>query len=247
MTALGAVPDVDPTFEILLPRPADAVWLAFRDPELVKRWYGWEFDGLDEEIKALFVEGAVADRDSRSIHIGGHLFTFIPAEQNTHLKVARRAPRAADDEIDWAAQYDDIEESWIGFLQQFKFSLARHPQERRRTVFRAGVARSGMPTPLGDLLGLATAARTPAGEPYVADVGPGERLEGEIWYRTTLQLGLTVDGWGDGLLVLAHPPSAPEPFAYATMTLTAYGLDDAAHADLEARWGKWWSARYEED
>ncbi|HEX3828519.1 MAG TPA: hypothetical protein VHV82_14740 [Sporichthyaceae bacterium] len=246
MSSLGVNPDADPTFQIMLPRPMEAVWLAFRDPEFVRRWYGWEFDGLDEEIKALFVEGAVADRAARTIHLGGHLFTLNPAEANTHLVVSRRAPVVVDDDIDWDAQYDDIEESWIAFLQQCRFAMARHPQQRRRTIFRAGAARSAIPTPVGDLLGLSGAARTPAGEPYVAEVGTGERLEGEVWYRTTLQLGVTVDAWGDGLLILAHPPSAPEPFVLTTMTLTTYGLDDTALADLETRWGRWWSARYEE-
>jgi hypothetical protein len=246
MTRPGTNPDADPTFEIMLPRPLDAVWLAFRDPALVQRWYGWEFDGLDEEIKALFVEGAVPDREARTIHIGGHLFTFHPAQANTHLVVTRREPVAPADEIDWAAQYDDIEESWIAFLQQFRFALARHPMQPRRTIFRAGAARSAVPTPVGDLLGLVGAARTPAGEPYVADVGTGDRLEGEVWFRTTLQLGVTVDAWGDGLLILAHPPSAPEPFVLTTMTLTTYGLGAAELGDLETRWGRWWSARYEE-
>ena len=40
-------------FEMVLPRPVDAVWLAFRDPALIRRWYGWEFDGLDEEIRTI--------------------------------------------------------------------------------------------------------------------------------------------------------------------------------------------------
>lgn len=233
-------------FEMLLPRPMEAVWLAFRDPELVRRWYGWEFDGLDEEIKAQFTEGAVIDRENRTIHIGGHLFTFTPREGTTHLQVSRLPPVTPDEDIDWDLQYDDIEEDWVRFLQQLRFAIARHPLQRRRTLFRAGAARSGMPTPLGDLLGLAGAVRTPAGEPYVAEVGTGDRLEGEVWYRTTLQFGATVDGWGDGLLIVTHPPSAAEPFGLATLTLTTYGLDAETFADLERRWGRWWTARYEE-
>lgn len=238
----------DTAFEMLLPRPMDAVWLTFRDPELIKRWYGWEFDGLDEEIKALFVDGTVVDRDARTMHIGGHLITFTPQDAQTHLRVARCNPPFADATgINWARDYDDIEEGLIGYLQQCRFALARHPQQRRRTVHRAGAARSAIPTPLGDLLGLAKAFRTPAGEPYVADVGPGEHVAGEVWYRTGLQLGVSVDSWGDGLLLLRHSPSSREPFALVAMTLSTYGLPEDAFADLERRWGKWFSARYEED
>ena len=123
--------------------------------------------------------------------------------------------------------------------------LARHPQDTRRTFFRVGGSRSSMPAPLGDLIGLADAGRTPAGEPYLAEVGPGDRLEGEVWYRTGLQLGVTVDAWGDGLLVLTHSPSVPQAYGAASMTLTTYGMDDDALADLEARWGAWFDKRYE--
>ncbi|MGQ0467273.1 MAG: hypothetical protein ACT4QG_18395 [Sporichthyaceae bacterium] len=237
----------DTSFEMLLPRPVDATWLAFRDPELIKRWYGWEFDGLDEEIAAFFVEGAVVGTEERTLHIGGHLFTFTAAEANTHLKVERKLPVGEGSEVDWAQDYDDIEEGWIAFLQQARFALARHPQRRRRTIYRIGSARSAVPMPLPDLLGLGDAFRTPAGERYAGDAGPGDRLEGEVWYRTGLQLGVTVDGWGDGLLILAHSPSAKEPFSLVSMTLSTYGLDDGAFADLEKRWGRWFAARFEED
>ena len=234
-------------FEMVLPRPVDAVWLAFRDPALIRRWYGWEFDGLDEEIRTIFTEGAVIDRAAGTIHLGGHLFTFTPRSTETHLQVSRLHPVVEHGEIDWERQYGDIEEGWISFLQQLRFSLARHPHQRRRTIFFAGSTRSAMPTPVGDALGLSDAVRTAAGEPYEAQVGPGDHLRGQVWFRTGLQFGLTVEAWGDGLLIVTHPPSASEPFGLATMILTTYGLDDAALADLDRRWAKWWRARFEED
>jgi len=238
----------DPSFEMLLPRPVEAVWLAFRDPELIRRWHGWDFEGLDEEIKALYVDGVVVDQEQHTLHIGGHLFALRPQDGHTLLHVSRKAPvEKVDTGIDWARQYDDIEEGWISFLQQLRFVLARQLQRRRRTIFRAGAARSAVPTPIADVLGLFNAARTPAGEPYVADVGPGDHLEGEVWFRTGLQLGVTVDGWGEGLLILTHPASSDEPFGLATMILTTYGLGEDDFADLERRWGMWFAARYEED
>lgn len=238
----------DTTFEMLLPRPVEAVWLTFRDPELVKRWFGWEHDGLDEEIKSIFVSDAVVDRENHTIHMGGHLFSFSAREADTHLQVSRKPPAlGANAGVNWVEDYDDIEEGWIAFLQQCRFALARHPQQRRRTIWRAGAARSAVPMPLGDLLGLADAFRTPAGERYVGEVGPGDRLEGEVWYRTGLQLGVTVDAWGEGLLILTHSPSSKEPFELASVTLTTYGMDGEVFADLERRWGKWFAARYEED
>ncbi len=236
----------DLRFEILLPRPLDQTWLAFRDPVVIRKWYGWEYPGLGPEIKAIFVDTTLANKPARTLHIGGHLFTFAAREDHTHVRVTRAEPiKSATDDVDWELFYDVIEEGWITFLQQLRFMLARHPQDTRRTVFAVGSSRSGVPTPLGDLLGLGGAMRTAAGEPYQADVGPGDHLEGEVWFRTGLQLGVTVDGWGDGLLVVSHMPGTPEPFTAASMVLTTYGLAPEAFNDLQARWEEWWSKRYE--
>ena len=76
-------PSADPSFEMLLPRPVEAVWLAFRDPEIIRRWHGWDFEGLDEEIKALYLDGVVVDQQNHTLHIGGHLFAFTPQDGQT--------------------------------------------------------------------------------------------------------------------------------------------------------------------
>ena len=159
--------------------------------------------------------------------------------------MTRAEPVRVSEDVDWTLLYDDIEEGWVAFLQQMRFMLARHPQDTRHTIFRVGSARGSVPAPLGDLLGLTAAGHTRAGEPYVAEVGPGDRLEGEVWYRTDLQLGVTVDSWGDGLLVVTHSPSVPVPYGAASMTLTTYGMEPDALADLEARWAAWFDKRYE--
>jgi hypothetical protein len=243
----GRAEDSDVRFEILLPRPIGPTWLAFRDPSIIRRWFGWEYDGLGPEIKSIFVDGTKASRQDYTLHIGGHLFTLTaPDEVHTKVRVTRAEPLRVDgDDVDWDLLYDDIEQGWIAFLQQLRFLLARHPEDKRRTIFRVGGSRSGTPLPLPDLLGLSAANRTPAGEPYVAEVGPGDRLEGEVWYHTDLQLGVTVDAWGDGLLVLTHSPSVPQQYGAASMTLTTYSMSDEAYADLEARWGAWFDKRYE--
>ena len=48
------------------------------------------------------------------------------------------------------------------------------------------------------------------------------------------------------LVVLDSPPREDKRPRGATMlTLTTYGLSDAAFADLEGRWKAWWDARFE--
>ena len=52
--------------EVTVPAPADAVWAALRDPEKIKDWFGWDTDGLKDEIDFIFVTHAEAD-DARRV------------------------------------------------------------------------------------------------------------------------------------------------------------------------------------
>jgi uncharacterized protein YndB with AHSA1/START domain len=47
--------------EVEVAAPADAVWRALREPAEIRRWFGWDYEGLDEEIRQIFVDGAKAD------------------------------------------------------------------------------------------------------------------------------------------------------------------------------------------
>ena len=81
---------------------------------------------------------------------------------------------------------------------QLRYALQRHPGEDRTTVYLEG----------------------PQELPEVG--APGERyawrgLTGEVWFRSDHQLGLTVDQWGAGLLVLQE----------GSAVLTGYGVTPA--------------------
>ena len=103
--------------------------------------------------------------------------------------------------MDWDAWYDDIDEGWLSFLQQLRFALTHHWGEERHTVHLGGEALASSPTAVADTLGLGDAGALAAGERYAAVVA-GEQLEGEVWFRSPHQLGLTVDGLG------SRPPAA---------------------------------------
>ena len=45
-------------------------------PALIRRWHGWDDDGLDAEIQEIFIDGTIASEDDRTLHIGGHLFAL---------------------------------------------------------------------------------------------------------------------------------------------------------------------------
>ena len=60
------------------------------------------------------------------------------------------------------------------------------------------------------------------------------------------RLGLTVDGYGDGLMIIGtRPTTAKSPHGGGNVVITTYGLDDAKFAALRDRWTAWWSNRYE--
>ena len=56
-------------------------------------------------------------------------------------------------------------------------------------------------------------------------------------YRGAYQLGLTVDGYGDGLLIVcARPRTAKSHHGGGNVVVTTYGLDDAAFGSVQDRW-----------
>jgi uncharacterized protein YndB with AHSA1/START domain len=221
--------------EVTIAAPVGDVWSALRDPELIRRWHGWHFDGLDKEIEVIYHQNFVESAAEHRLEIqGGDLFELADLGGRTRLRVTR-APRGGDPE--WDAYYDDITEGWITFVHQLAFALERHPGADRRTVFLSGASA----TPVLEATGLAAVAGLSPGSPYELEAPAGETLRGEIRFRSAGQVGLTVDGWGDGLLVaVQNPPSPANPGGAAMMVLTTYGLDDAAFADLESRWNAWW-------
>jgi hypothetical protein len=218
-----------PQIEVVVAAPVDVVWEALRDKEKVRQWHGWDYHGLDDEIDQVFFANVVEDGHTLALD-GGDRFAVSPSGTGTLITLTR-APLGGNPELD--AYYDDITEGWTTFLQQLRFALERHPEEVRRTLYFAGEG--------GDV----------AAELGIADTGPryaadlvGERVAGELWFRSANQVGITVDGWGDGLLVVARtPPSDGKPRAAVMAVLSTYGLDETKFADLDTRWTTWWSAR----
>lgn len=73
----------------------------------------------------------------------------------------------------------------------------------------------------------------------------GEDVTGEMWYRSEHQLGITVDAWGNGLLIVSSVDPAPSrPKGAAMAILSTYHLDDTHLADLDSRWRPWWTERF---
>jgi uncharacterized protein YndB with AHSA1/START domain len=226
--------------EVTIAVPVDVVWNAFRDPVELRRWFGWDYEGLDDEIEAIFLKGVSVSEAERTLswetteeqdgHVGSDRITLEEHGEGTVVRVIRSAPAAGED---WPSIYDDIDQGWLTFVQQLRFALERHPGDERRTLRLAGTV-DGAP-PLAAAVGIEPAA---PGERYRCT---DETLAGEVWHRSGRQLGVTVDAYGDGLVVLID--YRPQQ-AKVEAVITTYGLDDAAFERVRQRWTDWWSARH---
>ncbi len=226
--------------EVTVPAPADVVWAALRDPQKIKQWFGWDADSLKDEIDFIFVTHAAADDARMVVDFVGvpDRYEVEARGESSLVRVVRSAPAGAD----WSDVFDGMIEGWISFTWQLAFALARHSGQPRRTIFFSGPPREDRLA--RSLLGL-DAAPAP-GEKWSMPLGPDADASGEVWLLARHQTGVTVDAWGDGLLVvLDQPPTGNRPRGTTMLTLTTYGLSDAAFTDLETRWRAWWDQRFE--
>ncbi len=120
--------------ELTLPAEPDLAWRYLREPGLIRRWFGWDYDGLGHEIDVIFLQEASVDDRSRALEWSdgiqaGDRFELTDLGVETGLRVIRGAPEP---------EYDDIAEGWLNFAQQLRFALAHPGAGDRRTVHLTG-------------------------------------------------------------------------------------------------------------
>lgn len=128
--------------EVTIAAPVGVVWRALREPQQIRRWHGWDYDGLDAEIVTIYVDGATASEETLTVDTGAGRFELEGGDDATIVRV-RRAPPA--DAADWDGIDDEINEGWLTFIHQLRYFLERHPGEDRRTL----LLRRRVPTPAG--------------------------------------------------------------------------------------------------
>lgn len=227
------MPDT-PEIRVTIAASADAVWTALRDRDRIRHWHGWEFEGgvdggLDQEIQLIYFTDV--ETDERGILLnGGDRIDVEPVEGGTRVTLTRAAPA---DDPEWDAYYDDITEGWITFMQQLRFAVERHPDDARRTIILRGRVR------VSPLTALAAEELEPD-EEFTLQF-PDETATGRVHFRSEHQLGLVVDGWNEGLLVLSHGPQA----GFGMALLSLYDVAEDRRAALSARWEQWWRGTVE--
>lgn len=229
--------------EIRISAPVELVWRAVRDPELIGTWFGWDAETLKDEIEFIFVAHAT-EEPGHGLQFGewegsAYRFQLTPEGEATRFRIdyEGNAPLA------WREAYDDIAEGWVTFAHQLQLALERHPGESRRTIFLSGAARPGVGDPSA-ALGLDR--RLPEGMEYSAMLTSGDHVSGTVGHKTAFQTGFHVEQWGHGLLVVTDKGVGEKrPHGGGSVVVTTYGLSDAAFSDLEARWKRWWTERFE--
>jgi hypothetical protein len=116
--------------EVTVAAPADVVWRALRDSGEIRRWFGWDYDGIEDEIDQIFLSDVSASEEDLWLDThGGGRFELESRGDSTIVRITRAAPVG---QASWDGIYDDVNEGWLAFVQQLRFLLERHPGEERR-------------------------------------------------------------------------------------------------------------------
>ena len=83
--------------ELTLAAQPDEVWRHLREPALISRWFGWDYEGLGHEIDVIFLQEARVDDRGHVLEWGdgledGDRFELEDLGVETRLRVIRAAP-----------------------------------------------------------------------------------------------------------------------------------------------------------
>ncbi|CAG7584374.1 hypothetical protein ACVH9Z_08785 [Rhodococcus opacus] len=229
-----------PVIEVAVAAAPSVVWQALRDPELIRRWHGWDYAGLADEIREIYFDDVTEDAAACTLALNGaDTFSLHEHEGTTLVRITRPARSGDPAADDW---YDDVTEGWTTFLQFLKFGIERHGLDERRTLFLEGPVAEG--DSARHLLGLDKLEGMTVGDHFTVVAETGDLLHGVVCFVGEHQTAVSVDDLGPGLLQFGEQPvNAARPHGGAQILLAAYDLDDEEWAELDERWREWWQAR----
>jgi uncharacterized protein YndB with AHSA1/START domain len=208
-------PDAKPfRVEVVIRTPQIEVWRALTEPDQVRRWFGWDYAGLNDEVELMFVTNAKREPPGRILMFEGEDQSAIEVEADGAHTIVRVVYPASLDDVEVDDAYDQIEEGWRAFLLQLRDYLERHPGKRRRTIRLTSEAK-----PIAVLAAVA-----------------GE-VEGESRRASPHLSVTTTESYGQGLVIVdSSEPLDSAESGRVNVTITTYGLDDERFARLRQRW-----------
>jgi len=249
-----------------IPVPLATVWEHLRDPQLIRRWYGWDDPGLDAEIHRVFLDRHIEEH----VFEGDKVFEQRPVEGrriegdtttrllswphhkgdvvavrstvhepgHTHFIVTRPSH---DGRSHYDGVRDEGDERWIASAHQLRFALTVQPGQERRTLSVFGLDAGERTDRLIDRAGLHGIRGVPVGGHVQARRPDGTLLGGTLVYKEAQQFGLTLHGITESFLVIFETPVASHP-PHGTVgaVLNTFGLDESTFEQVRERWSGWW-------
>jgi hypothetical protein len=120
-----------------MPAPPATVWQHLREPELLRRWFGWHGPEFEDEIAGLSGGFSTVEREGRAVAIGDHRMVLQEAGPGTELRVSRFAE---SDE-----HGIEIDEGWVTFLEQLRYVVTVQPAGARHTLMIPGAPTTDIP------------------------------------------------------------------------------------------------------
>ncbi len=117
-------------------RPA-TVWRHLREPELLRRWFGWHGPEFEDEIAGLSGGFSAVEREGRAVVIGDHRMELQETDAGTELSVSR-VGESDEHGI-------EIDEGWVTFLEQLRYVIAVQPEGARHTYMVPGAPATDIP------------------------------------------------------------------------------------------------------
>ena len=194
--------------EVAVGTSRDEAWEAVTQPGVLRQWFGWDYDGLDAEIRQIFVDQATLWAPERMGWADGSYLEVTGNDDRARVRAVREGVPPADPD-----QFDAIEEGWRAFLIQLRFLLDRRPRGHRRTLYLTGE----------------TTGRQALG---LVDGG---------WERVGSRAAWTLDPDGFLVVVAGRIPLDEKAAARMEVTVSTYGLDDAAFKSLREDWTRRWA------
>ncbi|MGW8888519.1 SRPBCC family protein [Streptomyces sp. NPDC055749] len=198
--------------ETSITAPLDTVWQALTEPEKIRDWFGWDYAGLDGEIRYIFVDHAKQLPGQRIALDDGQAIQLSADGAHAVVRVVRPGDLS---DARWADIYDGMEEGWRTFFEQLRFRLERQPYQGRRTIYLTGTAD-------------AAALRESI-----------EKSGTEVWHSSRYQ-HIVINAAGHLVAYGAQQPLDTAGSGPVSVTVSVYGTDDAAFADLRKDWADRW-------
>jgi hypothetical protein len=120
-----------------LPASPATVWQHLRDPELLRRWFGWHGAEFENEIAGLSGGFSVVEDEGRAVAIGDHRMSLHDVATGTELRLSRFQESGADDV--------EIDEGWVTFLEQLRYVVTVRPAGARHTCMISGAPATDLP------------------------------------------------------------------------------------------------------